>query len=171
MIDPEEMIWYSGTGIPHAFKNVVEEIQTAKKLNNSLELHVGTDSDPNGKKYAIATGIALRNPGHGAIYFWSRSFLNSKSAGNLGFRLEREVADSIIVAESLKKLLNAQIKIVIHVDCSVKLHHASGKYAKKLTSYAAGMGYQVKIKPDSWAASSLADKHAKSYVLPDNERD
>ena len=50
MIDPEEMIWYSGTGIPYTFKRVVEEIQAAKKLNNSLELHVGTDSDPNGKK-------------------------------------------------------------------------------------------------------------------------
>ena len=171
MIDPEEMIWYSGTGIPYTFKRVVEEIQAAKKLNNSLELHVGTDSDPNGKKCAIATGIALRNPGHGAIYFWSRSFLNDKLAHLIGFRLEREVADSIIVAESLKKLLNIQFKIIIHVDCSIKWHHASGKYAKRLTSYATGMGYQVKIKPDSWAASSLADKHAKSYVLPDNERD
>ena len=171
MIDPDEVVWYSGSGDSYTFAEVIEKITETKKDNNSLEIHIGTDSDPNGKKYAIATGIALRIPGHGACYFWSRDYLNANQAVNIGFRLEREVADSIVVAEHLKKLIEIDIKIIIHVDCNAKLNHASGKYAKKLTSYAAGMGYPVKIKPDSWAASSLADKHAKSYVLPENERD
>ena len=171
MIDPGGVVWYSGSGNAYNFIEVVEKITKTKKDNNSLEIHVGTDSDPNGKKCAIATGIALRIPGHGACYFWSRDYLNDKLAHLIGFRLEREVTDSIIVAEHLRKLLEIDIKISIHVDCNTKLNHASGKYAKKLTSYATGMGYPVKIKPDSWAASSLADKHAKSYVLPENERD
>ena len=171
MIDPDEVVWHSGSGGSYTFAEVIEKIVETKKDNNSLEIHVGTDSDPNGKKYAIATGIALRIPGRGACYFWSRDYLNAKYAVNIGFRLEREVADSVVVAEHLKKLIEIDIKIIIHVDCNTKLNHASGKYAKKLTSYAAGMGYTVKIKPDSWAASSLADKHAKSYVLPENERD
>ena len=171
MIDPDEVVWHSGSGGSYTFAEVIEKIVETKKDNNSLEIHVGTDSDPNGKKYAIATGIALRIPGRGACYFWSRDYLNTKYAVNIGFRLEREVADSVVVAEHLKKLIEIDIKIIIHVDCNTKLNHASGKYAKKLTSYAAGMGYTVKIKPDSWAASSLADKHAKSYVLPENERD
>ena len=171
MIDPERIIWHSGAGNPYSFYEIVEEIKAARKTNEFLELHIGTDSDPNGKKYAISTGIALRNPGKGGNYFWSRSFLNPKFTSNIGVRLEREVTDSLIVAEELKKMLNTEMKIVIHVDCNTQLNHASGKYAKQLTSYAVGMGYLVKIKPDSWAASSLADKHAKSYVLPNSERD
>ena len=132
MIDPSSVVWYSGSGSPYTFVEVTEKITKTKKDNESLEIHVGTDSDPNGKKYAIATGIALRIPGRGACYFWSRDYLNPKSAINLGFRLEREVTDSIIVAERLRNLLETDIKIIIHVDCNTKLNHASGKYAKKL---------------------------------------
>ena len=74
MIDPDGAVWYSGSGNAYNFIEVVEKITKTKKDNNSLEIHVGTDSDPNGKKCAIATGIALRIPGHGACYFWSRDY-------------------------------------------------------------------------------------------------
>jgi predicted RNase H-related nuclease YkuK (DUF458 family) len=80
-------------------------------------------------------------------------------------RLEAEALRSIVVADYLRDFFENRFKITVHLDCSDNPKYGSEKYTKKLKSYAVGMGFEVKIKPNSWAASSLADKHAKNFGL------
>jgi len=169
MLNPSNRVWYSGDGDPHAFVDVLEKIKELKGANPELEVHVGTDSDPNGKKYAIATGIGILFPGRGGIYFWTRDYMDPKKTPSMGQRLELEVTHSISVADTLKKLLDISVDIIIHVDCSTNPKHASTKHLKRLKNFALGMNYKVIVKPDSWAASCLADRHAKSSSLPRNK--
>ncbi len=167
MTDVRKENWFSGSGSPANFSSILKDIESVYKKNDNFEIHVGTDSDPSGKKCTVATGIAIRFPGNGCRYYWTRSRMTPEVHKNLGMRLEAEALQSIIVADHLRDFFKNKIKIVIHIDCSDNPKNGSEKYAKRLKSYAAGMGFEVRIKPNSWAASSLADKHAKNFGLLD----
>lgn len=158
MISPKKANWFSADGEPIKLSEIYQKIINS---GSCTEIHVGTDSDPGGKRIAFVTGIVIRYPGNGANYFWSRSYIPATDFFGLGHRLETEIADSLIVAELLR-LNTGREKITIHADCSVDPKHASSQYAQRITSYAKGMGYVPLLKPDSWAASSVADKHAKA---------
>jgi len=158
MIIPSRAQWFCGAGKPAAFSQILEEIINS---DPSVELYVGTDSDPSRKKVAFVTSVVIRYPGNGANYYWSRKYMDSSIFFNLGHRLELEVTDSIIVADLLRRETGRE-KIVIHADCSSDPKNASFEFLNRITSYSKAMGFATVVKPDSWAASSVADKHAKS---------
>tara|TARA_Y100000310_G_scaffold120621_1_gene119382 strand:+ start:9927 stop:10439 length:513 start_codon:yes stop_codon:yes gene_type:complete len=159
----DSLNWFSGSGVLYSFSEIIDEIKNQEK--QGIEIHVGTDSDPHGKAYAFVTGIAIRWPGRGGKYWWCRTRINSKTFGSLIERLQLEVFHSIEIASILREVFPKQ-SVLVHVDCSPDPHTASGKFAKQLQSYALGMGFPVLIKPLSWAASAVADKHAKkSFTL------
>ena len=158
-----EITWFSGSGNPFNFNDIVEDIRV--NISNGIEIHVGSDSDPNGENFAFVTGIALVFPGSGGRYYWYRKRINSKKFPNLTTRLQTEVLHSLNTAAELKNEFPLQ-DIRIHVDCSPDPKTASGKFAPQLKAYASCSGFSVYIKPLSWAASSLADKHAKKAFTP-----
>jgi len=47
--------------------------------------------------------------------------------------------------------------IGVSIDCNRDSIHASGKYKETLVGMVMGYGYRAFIKPDAWAASSVAD--------------
>ena len=160
-----DYFWYCGSGNQVSVEDILNDIKKSKLENNLVEIHIGTDSDPNGKKFANATGIAIRFPRNGCRYYWTRTYLDPKKNKNLGVRLNAEVNQTILIAEALRKSLKINLDIIIHIDSSGDLSRLSGKYTKQLKNYALGMGFKVKIKPNSWAASCIADKHAKKMNL------
>ena len=158
MIIPAQSRWFCGDGKPALLSEIYEEIINSGPFS---EIYVGTDSDPSKRKIAFVTGVVIRIPGNGANYYWSRRYIESSNFFNLGHRLELEVADSIVIASLLRKKTGRE-KIIIHADCSSDPKNASFKFLNRITSYAKGMGFNAVVKPDSWAASSVADKHAKA---------
>lgn len=157
---PNEEKWFSGSGINYSFSEILKDISSSR-----CQIHVGTDSDPNGKKYTFVTGIALIVPGGGSRYFWTRKYFKPNRFSDLRSRLVLETYHSICVAEHIRHILDIQ-NLTLHIDVSSNPQHKSQKYHKFLKNYAAGMGYEVKVKPNSWAASSIADRHTKSFGLP-----
>jgi hypothetical protein len=158
VIVPHKSRWFCGSGEPATLSQIYEEIISS---GPSSEIYVGTDSDPSRKKVAFVTGVVIRYPGSGANYYWSRRYIDSSKFFNLGHRLELEVVDSIVVASLLREETGRK-KITIHADCSSKPGNASFEFLNRITSYSKAMGFVTVVKPDSWAASSVADKHAKS---------
>ena len=158
MISPKQANWFSGSGNPYTLSQVYDEVINS---GPNTEIYVGTDSDPGAQRIAFATGIVIRSPGSGANYFWCRRYVDANKFFNLGHRLEIEVADSIIVANLLRKNTGRK-EIIIHADCSSDPKNASFEFLNRITSYARGMGFKTVAKPHSWAASSVADKHAKA---------
>jgi len=158
VIKPAACRWFRGCGKPVDLNQIYEEI-----INSApgTEIYVGTDSDPSKKRVAFVTGVVIRYPGNGANYYWSRRYIDSSNFFNLGHRLELEMTDSLAVASLLREETGRE-KITIHADCSSDPKNASFEFLNRITSYAKGMGFVTVAKPDSWAASSVADKHAKA---------
>ena len=53
-------------------------------------------------------------------------------------------------------------KLELHLDISPQeSREGTSHLAKMLVGYVKGSGYECRIKPDAFAAASIADKHSK----------
>jgi len=72
-------------------------------------------------------------------------------------RLMMEAMRSLETAWYLDSLITNKDIISIHLDVNVNLKFKSGQYKNELISLVASQGYSYSIKPDSFAASKVAD--------------
>lgn len=116
-------------------------------------LHVGTDSKQRGGHTDYVTVIAIVAPGHGGRIFYKR--LRTPRARSLSHKLFQEAQLSVTVATELHQA--GLQRIVVHVDANEDLRHQSSKYVQALSGMVLGYGFQVRVKPDSWCATHVAD--------------
>ena len=76
---------------------------------------------------------------------------------NLRQRLLMEAMRSLEVAWYMDKLIPRESIIGIHLDVNQNLKFKSGKYKDELIGLIVGQGFKALVKPDSWAASTVAD--------------
>jgi len=73
-------------------------------------------------------------------------------------RMVFEVGKSIEVATQVAELLDLyEIPLAIHADINPNPKHESNKALQSAVGYILGMGYDFKIKPEAYAASTVAD--------------
>ena len=76
-------------------------------------------------------------------------------------RITTEVQKSVELSCRLMEVV-PDVCIEIHIDSSPPGGGTkTSKFSDALLGYAIGMGFDAKIKPEAWAASNIADKHAK----------
>ena len=69
-----------------------------------------------------------------------------------------EVSKSLEVAYEIAPLLDLYgIKLEIHADINPDSKYESNKAFQSAVGYILGMGYEFKVKPDSYCASHCAD--------------
>lgn len=74
-------------------------------------------------------------------------------------RMVFEVGKSIDAAGEIALLLDLyDVKMEIHADINPDPRWESNKALQSAIGYILGMGYDFKVKPEAWAASSGADK-------------
>ena len=62
----------------------------------------------------------------------------------------------------MAQTISPEATIEIHLDISSSdKGEKTSSYADMLIGYAKGVGFECKVKPESFAASSIADKHSK----------
>ncbi len=131
-----------------------------KDSHAQYQLVVGTDSQPhNGSGVDFVTAIVVHRLGTGGIYFWKRVVNKKKYV--LRDRMYEEATMSLEMAETVLTLLHrdgiTKYDVEIHVDI--------GKFGdthdmiNEITGMIRGSGYRVKIKPESYAASKVADRY------------
>ena len=171
MVDQVQGMFFSaGTDSTLTLIEVLEEIKEflAKDPQAKYSLVIGTDSDEktddtNGKKHInLVTAIVVHRHGSGGRYFWKR-----KNQGNIHTLREKIYAETLMSLDFakdfvplLKKHLNgtsAVYDLEIHVD--VGEHGDTREMIKEVVGMVTGYGFAAKIKPDSYAASYVADKH------------
>tara|TARA_Y100000310_G_scaffold310959_1_gene356761 strand:+ start:610 stop:1110 length:501 start_codon:yes stop_codon:yes gene_type:complete len=156
--------WFTGGGTSRTFDQVVDDSQT--------ELIIGTDSHRSGRKGRVfATAICLPNDTEGHRYFWSRCTVSRKDVPNIFTQIYMETLQSIEVAEALcKRGMLIPSDITIHIDCSPEGSvYKSSMAAKTVFNLVRSYGFGAIIKPEiittveefPWAASGIADKHAR----------
>lgn len=137
--------------------NHKELLEIVEKINDGCEVSIGSDSQMVSGNWLFATVVCLHWPGHGGTYFFTRGKKEKSSFSSLGERLMSEVYSSVMIADQIRQL-RPNLKINVHADIASSPIAKSNRFAKIAESYIAGMGFCPSIKPDAWAAASVADK-------------
>lgn len=121
---------------------------------------IGTDSELlRGKRADFVTAIVVHRVGNGGRYFWRR--LELGKFHNLRDRIIKEVLISLEVAEKalteLKKFPVPEFDFEIHVD--IGENGPTKAMIQEVVAMIRGNNFQVRTKPESYAASSVADRH------------
>ena len=129
---------------------------------DTYKVCVGTDSQQYGKTWKFATVILLINTGKDGVGKGARviySKYKTQDIMSINQRMVREVSNSVNVAYEIQPLVDLyEYKMEIHADINPDPKWKSNKAVSEAVGLILGMGYDFKIKPSSWAATSAADR-------------
>ena len=134
-------------------------------FDSEFQIIVGTDSQ-NTYRTKMVTVIAIICKGHGGTFFYKIEYL--PLIRNLKKKLHEETNDSIKTTYELIDLIENDeeyeemfltVPISIHVDLG---NAGESRFMKsEIVGWITGLGLDYSIKPDSFVASSIADKISK----------
>ena len=153
--------WFDGNGQRATYEQIINDIKT-HHLNNGT-LYVGSDSQYYNTGVVLTSAIILHGADgqQGGRYYINRRKLKPESYRVLAVRILAEAEQTINVANDIVKSV-PNVKIELHVDISnTDKNEATSDLAKMVIGYVVGNGFECKIKPDAFAAASVADKHSK----------
>ena len=175
-MDINQPIFVNGKGKTITFAEMIQEILDLIAERPDLEyvLSVGTDSQvkPKAKKTKFVTCVHLHRKGVGAwgwkyIQIEPRRYSQLKEKIMTECHLTQVLAYKFFEIDIFEKVLELTIEylddgasflFIPHVDIGEK--GKTSAFIEDVRRMFAGMG-GVKIKPDSYCASSLADKYSK----------
>lgn len=145
---------------------IVHEISgfVAESPDRNYRLVIGTDSQTkriNGiAEIDFVTAVVIHRIGAGGRYFWSRQRQRRKYV--LREKIYTETARSLELAESLVPIIRRAIPagkydLEIHID--VGPLGPTRDMIKEVVGMVTGSGYTAKTKPESYGASTVADRH------------
>jgi hypothetical protein len=129
------------------------------------QLIVGTDSE--GKEEPdFVTAIVIHRKGKGGKYFWER--IRTPKKYTLRTRIYEETMISLTLATKLRENLERKLeKIKPKNYKNLEIHTDIGQIGetkemiKEIVGMVRGNGFEVKIKPDAFGATSVADRYLK----------
>lgn len=149
-----------------AIAQIIKE-KVSGSSNGDYNLMIGTDSQ-NFDTTKVVVVIALHHVGKGGIFFYDVSHVNR--INNVGQKLIYETQLSLEYAEKLIKAFerlheqtgfdySQHMNLGIHVDAGN--NGPSKQVIPEIVGWIKACGYSVVVKPDSWAACSIANKYSK----------
>jgi uncharacterized protein len=133
--------------------------------SSTHKIIIGTDSQVRknqmGHYVDYVTAIVVHQLGQGGRYFWRRR-RHYQSKIVLRDKIYQEVTYSISFASefvpAITRVLNgAKYELEIHID--VGNSGPTRELIREVVGMVTGNGYTAKTKPQSYAASSIADRH------------
>ena len=152
-------------------KGKMKLVKVAKEISDFINrdsqskyrLIVGTDSSGD-KKADFVTAIIVYRIGHGGRYFWKKTN-GKKIYHTLRDRIYREVGLSLEIAQDILGQLGDSLKTATEPNYDFQIHIDVGQNGptremiKEVVGIVRGNGFKAKIKPESFAASNIADKY------------
>lgn len=131
------------------------------------DMVIGTDSQ-NFDKTKVVLVVALHHVGHGGFFFYEVHQV--RRINNVGQKLYYETQLSLQCAEKLVAIFEQMKKagtydytrhlnLSIHVDAG--LNGPSRQVIPEIVGWITACGFAAVIKPDSYAACSIANKYSK----------
>lgn len=148
---------------PLDLSGIVEQAEAfiTREDNSHFRIVVGTDSELTTKDSAhFVSAVVVHHVGHGGVYFWGSA--TRSGIKDLRQRMYEEATFSLTLAQRLleefkKRNLPLEKFLEIHVDVG-----EGGETRAMITEIVGmikGSGFLCKTKPDSYAASNVADRH------------
>ena len=156
--------FHSSLGIKFTPEQIVSEIIRYMKEDEKRQykILIGTDSEvTDNNRVDFVTAIVIHRVGNGGRYFWRR--ILSERIATLRDRIWQEVLISLDVSKefiSLAKNYNIpHFDFEVHID--VGNNGATREMIQELVGVVRANNFEAKTKPDSYAASKVADRHTK----------
>ncbi len=145
---------------------ICDYMQKMKHYDVPLQIVVGTDSQ-NFDKTKIVSVIAVTCEGHGGIFFYEVEKIRRIS--DVRMKLTEETTRSLdimtrlveIIEKDEYKELRDNSTLAIHVDAGWSDKGKTKELIPMLVGWIKACGYDCKVKPESFASSSIADKLSK----------
>jgi len=123
-------------------------------------LVIGTDSqNKNGNETDFVSALVVHRVGRGGIYFWRRRI--EKKTYVLRAKIYQEATLSLDLAneflEATKHDGISRFDVEIHVD--IGEYGETKEMINEVVGMVRGSGFAVQIKPESYGASKVADRH------------
>jgi len=131
------------------------------KTSDQLNFYIGSDSHSTTKKTIFSVVLVMLKKGRGGIGYYKRIIENNTLTTQQ--RLFQETYYAVELATTINPILESighKIK-EIHTDLNPNPNFMSSTMINQCLGYIIGMGFIGKTKPDSWAASSVADLKSK----------
>jgi predicted RNase H-related nuclease YkuK (DUF458 family) len=157
----DDKTWNSGSGTKKSFNEILKEAEEHTDINGTV--YVGTDSFFRKDQCIFSNAICLYGADgqQGGRYFFKRFKLSKKQFPSLSIRMIKEAEQTIDLAQQISEKI-PNIKLELHLDISnTEKGEGTSYLANMLIGYVKGSGFECKIKPDAFAAASIADKHSK----------
>jgi hypothetical protein len=122
---------------------------------------IGTDSQTYSRTRVI-TVIAIHRVGKGGFFFYTAEHL--KPIDNLRIKVYNETYRSIETAKRLNEHLfnkGLDYDIIVHLDIGRSKKGKTAELIAELMGWVKGEGFESEIKPNSYAASCIADRLSK----------
>jgi predicted RNase H-related nuclease YkuK (DUF458 family) len=147
-------------------EKIMDYVKRMEKYDAPFQVTVGTDSQ-NFSDTKIVSVIAVTCEGHGGIFFYEVSRINR--IADVRLKLAEETTRSLEIMTALVETLESdefsevrdKLSLVIHVDASWNDRGKTKELIPGLVGWIRACGYDCKVKPESYAASSIADRISK----------
>ena len=167
MAKAKNKIFISPTRGEVSISKMVEEIAgfVDEEPTSFYRLIIGTDSQTrrnNGKsEIDYVTAVVVHRIGRGARYYWKKE--KKSKIPVLRDKIYTETLMSLDAAQEIVPSIRETISPIkydfeIHID--VGPLGPTRDMIKEVVGMVNGSGYEARTKPESWGASSVADKHA-----------
>ena len=132
-----------------------------------VKIIVGTDSQ-NFDQTKVVSVIAVICEGHGGIFFYEVT--RKPIIKDVRTKLHEETNDSLQVAEQLVGIMESEKRYEeMYLNCPISIHIDAGNSTKgktrelipELVGWIKSCGYSCQVKPDSFVASTIADRISK----------
>lgn len=145
--------------------NVYQFLEMVTKYNeDGYDFYIGTDSQVHDNYVSIVTAICphkiIEGTGRSSKVFYIKDRIKNRECPTLRSRMLLEAYRSLEIAMDLENHIST--KISIHLDVGESHRSETRIYQKELQYLVTAQGYECKIKPDSWAAGSVADRFSKT---------
>ena len=144
--------------------NIKELKKAIKESSPETKIYVGSDSQRTRKgvvRYATVVVLHINGKHGGKMFSQLETEKDYMSAKNPRMRLINEAYKAVDIANEIMDVIGDR-HLEIHLDLNTDPEHMSNVALKEATGYVLGMtGRKAVVKPDSWCASTAADRLTK----------
>lgn len=145
-------------------EKINEYYEKMKLYDTPIHIIVGTDSQ-NFDKTKLVSVIAVYCEGHGGIYFYEIRRIDKIK--DIRVKLHVETGESLKITTELVDLLESfpdlfmNTTLSIHIDAGLNPNGKTRELIPELVGWIKSCGYDCETKPESWVASTIADRISK----------